>query len=152
MFFTTWKPCVDHVCMCAYNTCHETKKGSMFPPTLTPARLPVFPLHVDSYRWSLADTSCCLTFSSPPRLPGNDGVVCSLTLDLQEAVKPLSACHGDLAQPCLFLKAHFPKGSQARGSVGISMHIQSFIRGRWTNNLRSASREVSVSVNLVCRL
>lgn len=56
----------------------------------------------------------------PPPLPApdNDGVVCSLTLDLQEALKPLSACHGDSARPCLFLKAHFPKGSQALGSVG----------------------------------
>lgn len=85
-----------------------------------------------------ADTSCCLTFPSP----GNDGVVCPLTPDLQEAVKLLSACHRDSVHPRLFLKAYFPIFQRARELwkiSGISMHIQSFIRGRWTYKLRSAA-------------
>lgn len=55
----------------------------------------------------------------PLPAPRNDVAVCSLTLDLQEAVKPLSACHGGLgAALFVFWKRIFQKGSPARGSVG----------------------------------
>lgn len=99
-------------------------------------------MHVDSYRWSFADTSCCLTFPTPD----NDGVVCSLTFDLQEAVKPLSVCHKALAQPCLFFESTFSKRHPSSRFSGISMHSHSFIRWRWANQVSSGAGLASMNI------
>lgn len=127
---------------CVHTTCADERKKHGPQPS---CQLLLFM----STAPSPANTSCCLTYPLPA--PRNDVAVCSLTLDLQEAVKPLSACHGGLgAALFVFWKRIFQKSSPARGSVGFPRPKLYERRDEQMSSGQAAGLE-SASMNLGCR-
>lgn len=135
-FFTTWWSWIENCLhVCVRHVPQRGRNGPCSLPTATPACLPVFPLHVDGCRWSLADTSCCLTFPSPPLIMMGGG----LLPDPWPAgsSKAIISVPRGLGAALFVFESTFSERLASWRISGISRRIQSFIKGRWTIELSS---------------